>query len=389
MAAGDPRIAAPNTRRPVHDITLSGLHFTLTDEPLIALGFDNSGGSLASFTYSPMVKLEGAENITIQNCVLDHGSGFGIEAVVSSHDRFLHNTLSDLGAGGIGVGIFSGEIPSAVTGGNVISDNTIHDIGKYFSEGPGILADYTQGNVISHNRISHAPYTGISLGIVFVATAKTQGNRVEYNDIHDVMQELNDGAGIYTVGPEQGSVIRFNRIHDIQNANPGPPDLNYLSAGIYLDENSRGVTVSDNLVYRTGSSLLLHNITGSAQVVRNNIFVDGRGDNLINSGVTDLRLTRTIFYDGASPPAAAPIAPASPGLFALSDSNLFYPAARPHAWDSLLAAQRAGGLDTHSRIADPLFAGYAQDNFRLSPASPALALGFRPIDLSAVGPRPH
>jgi len=48
---------------------------------------------------------------------------------------------------------------------------------------------------------------------------------------------------------------------------------------------------------------------------------------------------------------------------------------------------RKRGKDTHSRYADPRFVNPERGDFTLQPDSPALALGFRPIDLSRVGPR--
>ena len=53
-----------------------------------------------------------------------------------------------------------------------------------------------------------------------------------------------------------------------------------------------------------------------------------------------------------------------------------------------VAQWQAGGQDARSVVADPLFADPASANFTLLPGSPALALGFEPIDLSSVGPRP-
>ncbi len=52
------------------------------------------------------------------------------------------------------------------------------------------------------------------------------------------------------------------------------------------------------------------------------------------------------------------------------------------------AEWRALGQDRHSVVADPGFADLAGRDFTLRPDSPALALGFRPIDLARVGPRP-
>jgi hypothetical protein len=50
---------------------------------------------------------------------------------------------------------------------------------------------------------------------------------------------------------------------------------------------------------------------------------------------------------------------------------------------------QAQGQDKHSLIADPLFVAPDKYDFRLKPGSPALKLGFKPIDMSKVGPRRH
>ena len=45
------------------------------------------------------------------------------------------------------------------------------------------------------------------------------------------------------------------------------------------------------------------------------------------------------------------------------------------------------GLDGNSLIADPRFVDPGSGNFALRPDSPAWKLGFKPIDVSRVGPR--
>jgi hypothetical protein len=68
---------------------------------------------------------------------------------------------------------------------------------------------------------------------------------------------------------------------------------------------------------------------------------------------------------------------------------------RPGAAENLKFANgtweqwRARGHDTNSVIADPLFVAPATFDLRLQPESPALKLGFKPIDLSRVGVRPE
>jgi hypothetical protein len=44
------------------------------------------------------------------------------------------------------------------------------------------------------------------------------------------------------------------------------------------------------------------------------------------------------------------------------------------------------GQDVHAVVADPLFVDPDHANFTLKPASPAYRIGFRPINLSHVGP---
>lgn len=45
------------------------------------------------------------------------------------------------------------------------------------------------------------------------------------------------------------------------------------------------------------------------------------------------------------------------------------------------------GYDTHSIVADPMFVDMANGDYRLRPESPALKLGFQPIDVSKIGIR--
>ncbi|HWH67783.1 MAG TPA: hypothetical protein VNT26_00230, partial [Candidatus Sulfotelmatobacter sp.] len=76
-----------------------------------------------------------------------------------------------------------------------------------------------------------------------------------------------------------------------------------------------------------------------------------------------------------------------------SDWNLFFDAraaAKPgdlRFQEASLEQWRARGHDRHSLIADPLFVAPQQNDFRLQSNSPALTLGFQPIDLNAVGIR--
>ena len=74
-----------------------------------------------------------------------------------------------------------------------------------------------------------------------------------------------------------------------------------------------------------------------------------------------------------------------------SDYNVFWstaePAPRLANWT--LEEWQQKGHDRASLIADPLFEDPQNGDFRLRPGSPALALGFKAIDMSTVGPAPE
>jgi hypothetical protein len=61
---------------------------------------------------------------------------------------------------------------------------------------------------------------------------------------------------------------------------------------------------------------------------------------------------------------------------------------RAYPDDCTLARWQQTGQDLNSVIADPRFTNADNGDFSLLPDSPALKLGFQPIDTSTVGPRP-
>lgn len=69
------------------------------------------------------------------------------------------------------------------------------------------------------------------------------------------------------------------------------------------------------------------------------------------------------------------------------NSNVYYCAGDPELGQKTLARQQRDGVDTHSQAVDPLFVDLENGDFRLKPESPALKLGFVPIDMSNIGLR--
>jgi len=230
-------------------------------------------------------------------------------------------------------------------------------------------------------------------------------NIVEYNHIHHIGRGLlSDMGGIYTLGVSPGTTLRNNVIHDIE-AN------HYGGWGIYHDEGSSYILVENNVVYRT--KFAPFNIHFCKEVtVRNNIFALGRIDQLSrgkNEPHISVYFERNIVYWEQGNLLAknwrdAPYtfhhqpnkANNKGGKRKLTttfefDYNLYFnPKLKLDSVEfagKTFAQWKAAGKDRHSVYADPLFRAPDKGDFTLAADSPALSLGFRPIDTSTVGPR--
>jgi hypothetical protein len=231
----------------------------------------------------------------------------------------------------------------------------------------------------------------------------SRDNHIEHNHIHDIGHgRLSDMGGIYVLGVQPGTVLRGNLIHTIRCAN-------YGGWCAYLDEGSSHVLVEDNVCYDAGTQAF-HQHYGRENVIRNNVFANGARGQLAISRIEDhlsFTFERNIVV-GAGRPAFVGRAPSLPtGLRMISDLNLFWDTAGPTA----IAGEgrpdavepdgpiepfdndewRALGHDAHSVIADPgLTLPVDGEPPAITMTGDRLAeIGFRPIDLSGVGPRHH
>ena len=85
---------------------------------------------------------------------------------------------------------------------------------------------------------------------VFQVTRTNAGNNtISHNRAHDYKQTLNDGGGIYMLGPQNNSLIFENWLYD-----QGTPS----SGALYPDEGSAYSTFRRNVVTNIGSSQWLH-----------------------------------------------------------------------------------------------------------------------------------
>ena len=116
------------------------------------------------------------------------------------------------------------------------------------------------------------------------------------------------------------------------------------------------------------------------------------------------RIAKNIFYSSnPSKMSIFALYAGSNGVVTQSESNLFYFGSQgdgivhlskgPNVWSDARALSLADwqkmGYDFNSLVSNPLFSDPQQDDYRLLPDSPALQLGFVPIDIDKVGRRDY
>jgi len=345
---------------------------------------DDAGDLQAAVAVPGAIYLSGARHCRIEGCTLAGLGTYAVELAEGCRDvRVVGCRMTDLGGGG--VKISGGEAAASEpwrTAGNAVTDNHIYDGGKIWMSAVGILLRHAADNTIAHNHIHDLYYTGISVGWVWgYHPSAATGNRIEANHIHHIGRGLlSDMGGIYTLGPSPGTVLAGNVIHDVES-------YGYGGWGIYTDEGSTAILIENNIVYRTKTGGF-HQHYGKENVVRNNIFAFSRTDQIQRSRAEphlSFTFERNIVYwtEGVL------LGKNWKDEQFRTDYNCYWNAAgAPVTFTGLsLEEWRKRGHDVHSVVADPLFVDPERGDFRLKPGSPALKLGFQPIDTSGVGPR--
>lgn len=365
--------------QPVEHLRFEGLSFQHTAYVLEPEGHSD---------WQAAVTLPGAFDATalrhssIQRCEFAHLGGYALAVRNGSqHNRIQENHVHDLGAGGLKIGDPGVPATEATeTHHNQIVNNFIHEVGRVFFGAVGVWIGQSSDNLVAHNEICDLNYTGISCGWTWgYGPSKAQRNRIEFNYIHHIGPgKMCDMGGIYTLGVSPGTVVRNNVIHDVWDWEEG-----YGAGGVYPDEGSSHILIENNVIYRTGTAGLgVH--YGKQNIARNNIIAFGR-DQQIYLGRRDkdssITFERNIVYyeEGKLFMRESQLE---------ADNNVYWNTrgeAVEFLNDQTLGEWRAKGFDKHSVIADPKFVDPARFDFRLQPDSPALKLGFQPIDVSQSG----
>lgn len=366
-------------KRWVQHLTFRGLTFAHTNWATPPQGYSFPQAEVA---LGGAVSAQGARDCLFEDCRVTHVGEYAFDfGQGCKRNRVERCEMTDLGAGGVKIGTMN--IPQdeeQVVSHHVVRDNLIAHGGRLHPAAVGVWIGQSPYNTVEHNEICDLYYTGVSVGWTWgYAQALAHHNIIAYNHIHHIGQGvLSDMGGIYTLGFHEGTVLHHNLIHDVQS-------LAYGGWGIYFDEGTTHILAENNVVYctKTGG---FHQHYGRENRVVNNIFAYAR-EGQIQRTRPEPHLSFTfernivIWKEG-------PLLHGNWGDHQYKlDYNLYWHEGggevRFANWS--LDEWRARGQDVHSLIADPLFVDPEKGDFRLRSGSPALKLGFKPIDLSRTG----
>jgi len=258
-----------NEKSPLKNIHFEGITFRHSKWEIPEKGyggvqachFDPRPSSIGWSVVPAAIKATWAENLSFVNCRIENMGGSGIWLGTGCRNNTIKNTVVTYVSGN---GIMIGEgrdrevtgekwwksAPEQVAFGNTIDNCKVSDCGQQFYGAVGIWCGLTAETTIKNSEIFDLPYTGISIGWMWSPEpTPCRQNIIEGCHIHDIMQILSDGGGIYMLGLQPGSKILNNKIHDVR-LNAGRAESN----GMFLDEGTTDVVVAGNLIYNIAKS---------------------------------------------------------------------------------------------------------------------------------------
>jgi len=252
-------------KAPVRNLHFVGITFAHTDWQIPDVGYfgvqachhvEGQGKARVWTRIPAAVRFDHAHDCSVRNGAIAHAGTCGIEMVEGcQRDTIEGNHIFDISANGVMLGGPKDEagVPKHCR----IANNHVHATGIEYHGAVGIWVGFAQRAVVAHNEVHDMPYSGISLGWQWnPQPTPCKANTIAWNHIHDVMKNLGDGGGIYTLGFQPGTIIRGNHIHDARRSRFAQAAPNN---GMFIDEGSKGFLFERNVIYRTAHQPARHN----------------------------------------------------------------------------------------------------------------------------------
>lgn len=173
---------------------------------------------------------------------------------------------------------------------NSVDNNLVYNVG-YMAEGPAGITLIGTGQTIKNNTIHSTGRGSLNPTYAYVNGSRVEptSDEIDYNNLFSAMLISRDGAEIYSSEPGTGTSIDHNWFHDTQSIVTGAAD-NYPLAGVYLDEDSSGWTLSQNVFWNNEYDSIYLNGSNDGITSPNNNMVE-------NNTIPDVKNTGYIFTD--------------------------------------------------------------------------------------------
>ena len=231
------------------------------EQPLVSLrdtGYVQFQGFALGPTFGHGLVIRGGTNNAVLGCRVANTGQDGIQLNGGTSNRAQSCDVEDTGS--TGIVITGGDRKNLTPAGNEVVNNHIQRFGRWSRTYCGAVNLNGVGNIVRNNKMHDGPHLAIGYG--------GNENRIERNEIHNVLQETSDAGALYT-GRDwttQGNVIAENFIHDL-----GVPGIEG-TMGIYLDDCDCGDTIERNIFYRAKRAVFIGG--GRDNHVRSNLFVE-------------------------------------------------------------------------------------------------------------------
>jgi len=240
---------------------------------------------LSATTDSSLVSLSGCSNVRLTGLTFSGGRGSGISVSGGDNCSISDCRIVSFGVDGIhifggvnhsivgclmnyfgfsGIRVIAGDRKNLIPANHLINNNVVEYVSRFKHTYEPAVYFRGAGITISNNSMGHSPSSAMRL----------EGNEivVEYNYVHNVVEESDDQGGIDTFyDPSyRGIVIRYNRWADIRGGTHNG------AAGVRLDDLISGVGIYGNIFERCGAVIFggvqIHG--GKDNIVENNLFYD-------------------------------------------------------------------------------------------------------------------
>jgi hypothetical protein len=244
----------------------------------------SSGAVQAAFDVPGAIRLRNAQYVGLNQSRVTNCGTYGVELGRGcDHDDVEGCQIDNLGGGGVKIGESTIPPTGGETSTNRVMGSKIENLGRLFHAAVGVWIGQSPDNLVSDCSIGDLYYTGISIGWTWgYGPASAGRNVVDGNEVHHVGIRsdgdgpiLSDMGGIYTLGTQEGTVIRKNFFHDVAA-------IRYGGWGIYFDEGSTHIEAVDNFVMNTTHGGF-HQHYGKENHVHHNLFAYGRDAQLQRS----------------------------------------------------------------------------------------------------------